>query len=104
MASSGGKEVPKDKDAPAPPKESAPQPGKDEKQATIPSMGDPALAGKVVDFTAAQDGADKGKALEKVPAKPRRSRLGRADNAAPESKEGRSLVKRSVLPVVKQKT
>ena len=47
-----GKEVPKDKDASAPSKEGAPQPGKDEKQTTIPGMGDPAPAGKVVDFTA----------------------------------------------------
>ena len=49
-----GKEAPKDKDTPAPSKEGTPQPGKDEKQATIPGMGDPAPAGKVVDFTAAR--------------------------------------------------
>lgn len=52
-----GKEAPKDKDAPAPSMEGAPQPGKDEKQTTILGMGDPALAGKVVDFTAARNGA-----------------------------------------------
>ena len=44
-------ETPKDKDAPAPSKKGTP-PGKDEKQTTIPGMGDPAPAGKVVDFTA----------------------------------------------------
>ncbi len=44
-------EAPKDKDAPAPSKKGTP-PGKDEKQTTIPGMGDPAPAGKVVDFTA----------------------------------------------------
>ena len=49
------KEAPKDKDAPAPSMEGTPQPGKDEKQTTIPGMGDPAPAGKVVDFTAARD-------------------------------------------------
>lgn len=38
-------EAPKDKDAPAPSKEGS-QPGKDEKQTTIPGMGDPAPAGK----------------------------------------------------------
>ena len=36
------KEAPKDKDAPAPSMEGTPQPGKDEKQTTIPGMGDPA--------------------------------------------------------------
>ena len=59
-----GKEAPKEKDAPA--KEGVPQPGKDEKQTTIPGMGDPAPAGKVVDFTAARDGATKGKPPEKA--------------------------------------
>ena len=49
------KAAPKDKDAPAPSMEGTPQPGKDEKQTTIPGMGDPAPAGKVVDFTAARD-------------------------------------------------
>ena len=44
-----GKEASKDKDAPAPSKEGS-QPGKDEKQTTIPGMGDPAPTGKVVDF------------------------------------------------------
>ena len=56
-----GKEVPKDKDAPAPSMEGVPQPGKDEKQTTIPGMGDPAPTEKVVDSTAARDGAMKGK-------------------------------------------
>ena len=59
------KEAPKDKDAPAPSKEGSPL-GKDEKQTTIPGMGDPALSGKVVDFTAAREGATKGKAPEKA--------------------------------------
>mgnify|MGYP004538804795 CR=1 FL=1 len=36
------KEAPKDKDAPASSMEGTPQPGKDEKQTTIPGMGDPA--------------------------------------------------------------
>ncbi|MGO5097077.1 hypothetical protein ACTQ34_14850 [Agathobaculum sp. LCP25S3_E8] len=60
-----GKEAPKDKDAPAPSKEGSP-PGKGEKQATIPGMGDPVPAGKVVDFTAARDGATKGRPPEKA--------------------------------------
>ena len=62
------KAAPKDKDAPAPSMEGTPQPGKDEKQTTIPGMGDPAPAGKVVDFTAARDGAAKGKPPEKAAA------------------------------------
>lgn len=92
------KEAPKNKDAPAPSKEGAPQPGKDEKQTTIPGMGDPTPAGKVVDFTAARDGAtkgnppekavapDKGKQADKAKdaAKPRRGRPARADKAAPD--------------------
>ena len=92
------KEAPKDKDAPAPSMEGTPQPGKDEKQTTIPGMGDPAPAGKVVDFTAARDGAAKGKPPEKAAApdkgkqadkakdvaKPRRGRPARADKAAPD--------------------
>ena len=92
-----GKEAPKDKDAPAPSKEGSP-PGKDEKQTTIPGMGDPTPAGKVVDFTAARDGATKGKPPEKAAApdkgkqadkakdaaKPRRGRPARADKAAPD--------------------
>ena len=41
-----GKEAPNAKDAPAPSKEGVPQPGKDEKQTTIPGMGDPAPAGR----------------------------------------------------------
>ncbi len=93
-----GKEALKGKDAPAPSKEGAPQPGKDEKQTTIPGMGDPAPAGKVVDFTAARDGATKGKPPEKAvaqdkdkqadktndAAKPRRGRPPKADKAAPD--------------------
>ena len=93
-----GKEVPKDKDAPAPSREGAPQPGKDEKQTTIPGMGDPAPAGKVVDFTAAREEAAKGKPPEKAAApdkdkqadktkdaaKPRRGRPPKADKAAPD--------------------
>ncbi len=93
-----GKEAPKDKDAPAPSMEGAPQPGKDEKQTTIPGMGDPAHAGKVVDFTAVRDGATKGKPPEKAAApdkdkqadkskdaaKPRRGRPPKADKAAPD--------------------
>ena len=90
-------EAPKDKDAPAPSKEGAP-PGKNEKQTTILGMGDPAPAGKVVDFTAARDGATKGKPTEKAAAqykgkqadkakdaaKPRRGRPPKADKAAPD--------------------
>ena len=53
---------------PAPARENTPQPDKDEKQTTIPSTGDPAPAGKVVDFTAARDGATKGKPPEKAAA------------------------------------
>ena len=92
-----GKEVPKDKDAPAPSKEGMP-PGKDEKQTTIPGMGDPASGGKVVDFTVARDGATKGKPAEKAAAqdkdkqadktkdaaKPRRGRLPKAEKASPD--------------------
>ena len=47
-------------------KEGVPPPGKDEKQTTIPGMGDPAPAGKVVDFTAARDGATKGKPRKRL--------------------------------------
>ena len=77
------KEAPKDKDAPAPSKEGTPQ-GKNEKQTTIPGMGDPAPAGKVVDFTAARDGATKGKQADKAKdaAKPRGGRPPKADKAA----------------------
>lgn len=92
-----GKEAPKDKDAPAPSKGDTPL-GKDEKQTVIPGMGDPAPAGKVVDFTAARDGATKGKPPEKAvaqdkdkqadkakdAAKPRRGRPPKADKAAPD--------------------
>ena len=91
-----GKNTPKDKDSPAPSKESASQPDKDEEQTTSPGMGDPASARKVVDFTAARDGATKGKPPEKVAApdkdkqsdkakdavKPRRGRPPKADKAA----------------------
>ena len=78
------KEALKDKDAPAPSMEGSPQPGKDEKQTTIPGMGDPAHTGKVVDFTAVRDGATKGKSPEKAAAKPRRGRPPKADKAAPD--------------------
>ena len=93
-----GKEVPKDKDAHAPSMEGAPQPGKNEKQTTIPGMVDPAPAGKVVNFIAARDGATKGKPPEKAvapdkdkqadkakdAAKPRRGRPPKVDKAAPD--------------------
>ena len=93
-----GKNTPKDKDSPAPSKESASQPDKDEEQTTSPGMGDPASARKVVDFTAARDGATKGKPPEKVAApdkdkqadkskdaaKPRRGQPSKADKAAPD--------------------
>ena len=83
---------------PVPAKEDTPQPDKDEKQTTIPGMGDPAPAGKVVDFTAVRDGAakdkpperaaapDKGKQADKAKdaAKPRRGRPPKADKAAPD--------------------
>ena len=72
------KEVSKDKGAPAPSKEGVPPPGKDEKQATIPGMGDPAPAGKVVDFTAARDGATKGKPPEKAVAQDKDKQAGKA--------------------------
>ena len=42
-------EAPKDKDAPAPSKESVPRPGKDEKQTTIPGLGD-SPTGKLAGF------------------------------------------------------
>ena len=93
----GGKEASNDKDIPAPSKKGAP-PGKDEKQTTIPGMGDPAPAGKVVDFTAAREGVVEGKTPEKAAApdkgkqadktkdaaKPRRGRPPKADKAAPD--------------------
>ena len=91
-----GKEA-KDKDAPAPSKGDTPL-GKDEKQTVILGMGDPASAGKVVDFTAARDGATKGKPAEKAAAqdkdkqadktkdaaKPRRGRPPKAEKATPD--------------------
>ncbi|WP_338125829.1 DUF4253 domain-containing protein [Pseudoflavonifractor phocaeensis] len=58
----------KGKDNPTPSKEDRPQSGKTDQQATIPGMGDPTPAGKVVDFTAARDGTAKGKPPEKVAA------------------------------------
>lgn len=61
-----GKENLKDKEAPAPSKEGAPQLDKDKKQTTISGMGDAAPAGKVVDFAATWDGAAKGKPTEKA--------------------------------------
>ena len=93
-----GKEAPKGKDAPVPSMEGAPQLGKSEKQTTILGMGDPAPAGKVVDFTAARDGATKGKPPKKAveqdkdkqadktkdAAKPRRGRPPKADKATPD--------------------
>ena len=92
------------RDQPAPAKteapvvEGAPQSGKSEKQTTIPGMGAPAPAGKVVDFSAVRDGATKGKPPEKAAAqdkgkqadkakdaaKPRRGRPPKADKAAPD--------------------
>lgn len=92
-----GKEAPKDKDAPAQSKEGMP-PGKDEKQTTIPGMGDPSPAGKMVDFTATRDRETKGKPPEKDAApdkgkqadkakdaaKPRRGRPPKADKTAPD--------------------
>ena len=99
-----GKEEPKDKDAPAPAKECAPQLGKDEKQTPILGMGDPAPVGEVVDFTAAREGAAKGKSPEKATApakgkqadkakdaaKPRRGRPAKADKAAPDKAKPQS--------------
>ena len=85
---------------PAPPKEDKPQPVKTDQQVTIPGMGDPTPAGKVVDFTAARDGTAKGKPPEKVAApdkgkqpetpKPRRGRPPKADKTAPRDKKSQS--------------
>lgn len=75
-------EASKDKDAPAPSMEGAPQPGKDEKQTTIPGMGDPAPAGKMVDLTAVRDGATKGKFPEKAAAQDKDKQAGKAKDAA----------------------
>ena len=91
------KEAPKDKDAPAPSKEGSPL-GKDEKQTTIPGMGDPAPLWKGGGFYRCREGATKGKAPEKAAppdkgkqadkakdaAKPRRGRPAKADKAAPD--------------------
>ena len=99
-------EAPKDKGTSAPSKEGTP-PGKDEKQTTIPGMEDPAPAGKVVDFTAARDGATKGKPPEKAAApdkdkqadkakdaaKPRRGRPPKADKAKPQPRDKMSQSK-----------
>lgn len=84
---------PKGKDKPTPPKEDKPQPGKTGQQVTIPGMGDPAPAGKVVDFTAARDGTAKGKSPEKDTASdkgkqpdaptPRRGRPPKESKSAP---------------------
>ena len=100
-------EASKNKDAPAPSMEGSPQPGKDEKQTTIPGMGDPAHSGKVVDFTAARDGATKGKPTEKAAAqdkdkqtdkvkdaaKPRRGRPPKVDKAKPQPRDKMSQSK-----------
>lgn len=92
--------------APAPSKEGMP-PGKGEKQATIPGTGDPAPAGKVVDVTAARDGAAKGKPRERLrswiraankakdAAKPRRGRPVRMTRRPP-TRPSRSFGTRTV--------
>ena len=74
-------EAPKDKGAPAPSKAGTPL-GKDEKQTTIPGMGDPAPSGKVVDLTAVRDGATKGKPPEKAVAQDKDKQAGKAKDAA----------------------
>ena len=84
---------PKGKDNLTPPKEDKPQPGKTDQQVTIPGMGDPTPAGKVVDFAAARDGTAKSKPPEKAPAPdkgkqpeaptPRRGRPPKDDKSAP---------------------
>ena len=66
----------------APEVKGAPQPGKDEKQTTIPGMGEPTPAGKVVDFTAARDGATKGKPPEKAVAQDKDKQADKAKDAA----------------------
>ena len=85
--------------------------GKDEKQTTIPGMGDSAPTGKVVDFTAARDGATKGKPPEKAvspdkdeqadkakdAAKPRRGRPPKADKAAPDKTKPQPRDKMALL-------
>ena len=105
-----GKEAPKDKDASAASKEGSPL-GKDEKQTTIPGVGDPTPAGKVVDFTAVRDGAAKGKPPEKAAApdkgkqtdkvkdaaKPRRGRPPKADKTAPAKAKPQPRDKMSLL-------
>ena len=50
-----GKEASEDKDVSTPFKETTPQPGKDDKQTTIPGIGDHIPAGKTVNFTVAGD-------------------------------------------------
>ena len=85
--------------------------GKDEKQTTIPGMGDPAPAGKAVDFAVAREGAAKGNPTEKVAsphkgkqadkakdaAKPCRSRPPKADKAAPDKAKPQSRDKMELL-------
>ena len=73
---------PKGKDKPTPPKEDKPQPGKTDQQVTIPGMGDPAPAGKVVDFIATRDGATKGKPPEKAAAPDKDKQADKAKDAA----------------------
>ena len=102
-------EAPKEKDASAPTKGGAPQPGKDEKQITLPSMRDPIPAGKEIDFTAAREGTTNGKPTEKSAApdndkqadkakeavKPRRDRPPKAGKAAPDRAKPRPRDKMS---------
>ena len=83
----------KGKDNPTPSKEDKPQPGKTDQQVTVPGMGDPAPAGKVVDFATARDGTAKSKPPEKAPAPdkgkqpdaptPRRGRPPKGNKSAP---------------------
>jgi ParB family chromosome partitioning protein len=80
-------------------------------------MGDPAPAGKVVDFTAARDGATKGKPPEKAvapdkgkqadkakdAAKPRRGRPPKADKAAPDKAKPQPRDKMVCTPSSRQR-
>ena len=93
-----GKDAPKDKGTPvtgkeAPPKEKKPpdKPLPEDKQTTIPGMEGPAPAGKVVDFSAARDGAAKDKPPEKatVPDKGRQPDIPTPRRGRP-PKEGKS--------------
>ena len=93
-----GKAIPDALESPGVTMPKQPDPDKDDKQTPIPGMGDPDSAGKVVDFTAAREGAAKGKPSEKAAAqdkgkqadkvkdaaKPRRGRPPKADKAAPD--------------------